>query len=98
MLLLWARRVVPFVLAVGVTSGIVTWVAMRQQMKKIRQSWETAQILCASRDLPRGTELAIDDLAVREFPVRFTTDDFIILPANPQPAANFENPIGRRLA
>jgi Flp pilus assembly protein CpaB len=90
----WFRRTLLFLLAVGLTSGVLTWIAMKQQMEKMQRYWETTQILCARRDVAQGAQLSADDIAVRDFPLRFTTDDFILW--SDEPTA--EAPIGRRLA
>jgi len=64
-------------MAFGLLAGAAAYAAIRAQQNRLRDEWKTARVLCASRDVSEGTELARDMVAVRELPRRFVTDSYM---------------------
>ena len=82
-------------LALGVAAGLIAWSAVRAQQRRVRQGWETVNVLCAKADLPEGTELDSDMIAVRELPARFVTESFIKVEADG--SLRQDSPVGQRV-
>jgi pilus assembly protein CpaB len=61
----------------GLLAGAAAYAAIRTQQNRLRDEWKIARVLCASRDVAEGTELARDMVAIRELPSRFVTDSYM---------------------
>jgi pilus assembly protein CpaB len=89
-----AKRSLVVAAALGVAGGAAAWAAVRTRQDELRDAWRTVRVLCAARDLPEGTELQRDLLAVRELPARFVTPSYLRVASE---AMGDDMPIGRRL-
>lgn len=92
----WLTGKNPLVIALslGLFAGIVSYAAIRTQQSKLREDWRTVRVLCAARDVPEGTELDREMLAVRDFPVRFVTESFLRVQDD---GSLKDDPVGQRL-
>jgi pilus assembly protein CpaB len=90
------RKAVAVSLALGLLSGAAAWTAMRAKERKVEDRWATVHILCASVDVPEGTELTREMVAIREIPARFVTDSFVKVEEGG--TAPQESPVGQRVA
>ena len=64
-------------LALGLVAFLVSLSAIRARARRDHQGWDTVKILCADQDIPEGTELDHDMVAVRDIPEKFVTESFI---------------------
>jgi pilus assembly protein CpaB len=64
-------------LALGLCAGVVAWLSIKGKERKIKDKWQTVNVLCAKVDIPEGTELDQEMIAVREMPTQFVTESFI---------------------
>ena len=81
--------------ALGVVAFVLSWSAMRAKEKKVKQGWETVNIICAKVDIPEGTELDADMVATREMPVKFVTESFIKVEEDG--SLKQDSPVGQRV-
>ena len=79
----------------GLVAGIVAWSAMRSREKRVKDRWQTVNILCAKVDVAQGAELEADMIAVKEMPSRFVTESFIKVGEDGAPRQ--DSPIGQRV-
>ena len=82
-------------LALGLMAGLIAYSAIKAQQKKVRQGWETVNILCAKVDVPEGTELDNEMIAVKEMPVKFVTESFIKV--DEDGSLKQDSPVGQRV-
>ena len=82
--------------ALGILAGATAWVSLRSREEKERERWRTVNVLCAAVDVPEGTELAAEMIAVREIPARFVTASYI--QADEQGKIEQQGPVGQKLA
>jgi len=80
----------------GLLAGLTAWATLRSREQRVRERWRTVNILCAAVDIPEGTELTGEMVAVREMPARFVTDSF--LQADEHGAIAQQSPVGQRVA
>ena len=52
-------------LALGLMAFLIAWSAMKAKEKRVKDKWQTVNILCAKVDIPEGTELDADMIAVK---------------------------------
>ncbi len=64
-------------LGLGLVAGLVAYSAIKAKEREVKRGWETVKILAANVDIPEGTELDQEMVAVKDMPVRFVTDSFI---------------------
>ena len=83
-------------LALGLCASALAAFAIRAQQRKVRAGWETVPILCADQDIPEGTELDREMVAVKDMPERFVTGSFIRAGGD-APADRVEHYFGQRL-
>jgi pilus assembly protein CpaB len=82
-------------LALGLMAGLIAYSAIKAQQKKVKQGWETTNILCAKVDIPEGTELDNEMIAVKEMPVKFVTESFIKV--EDDGSLKQDSPVGQRV-
>jgi pilus assembly protein CpaB len=82
-------------LALGLLAGLIAYSAIKAQQKKVKQGWDTVKILCADQDIPEGTELDQDMVAVKDMPEKFVTESFIRIEEDN--TSKRELPIGQRV-
>jgi pilus assembly protein CpaB len=82
-------------LALGLLAALIAYSATKAQQRKIKQGWDTVKILCAAQDIPEGTELDQEMVAVREMPEKFVTDSFYRIEDNN--TSKRDLPIGQRV-
>ena len=62
-------------LALGLLAGLIAYSAIKTKERQVKAGWETVKILCAAVDIPEGSELDHDMVAVREIPEKFVTEE-----------------------
>lgn len=82
-------------LALGLLAGLIAYSAIKAQQRKVKAGWETVKILCADVDIPEGTELDQDMVAVKDMPEKFVTESFIKIEEDN--TSKRELPIGQRV-
>lgn len=82
-------------LALGLLAGLIAYSAIKAQQRKVKAGWETVRILCADQDVPEGTELDQDMVAVKEMPEKFVTESFIRIEEDN--TSKHELPFGQRV-
>jgi pilus assembly protein CpaB len=82
-------------LALGLMAGLIAWSAMKAKERKVKDKWATVNVLCAKVDIPEGTELDQDMIAVREIPAQFVTESFIKLEEDQ--TLKQDSPVGQRV-
>ena len=82
-------------LALGLMAGFIAWSAMKAKEKKVKDKWQTVNILCAKVDIPEGTELDGEMIAVREMPTQFVTESFIKV--DEDGSLKQDSPVGQRV-
>ena len=82
-------------LALGLMAGLIAYSAIKAQQKKVKQGWDTVNILCAKVDIPEGTELDNEMIAVKEMPVKFVTESFIKV--DEDGSLKQDSPVGQRV-
>lgn len=82
-------------LALGLMAGLIAWSAMKAKEKKVKDRWQTVNILCAKVDIPEGTELDSEMIAVREMPTQFVTESFIKV--DEDGSLKQDSPVGQRV-
>ncbi|HYY51994.1 MAG TPA: Flp pilus assembly protein CpaB [Myxococcales bacterium] len=82
-------------LALGLLAGATAWAAIRSREQKVRDRWQTVNVLCAKVDVAEGTELVESMVAFKEMPAAFVTDSFIRTDA--QGSIEGHSPIGQRV-
>jgi pilus assembly protein CpaB len=82
-------------LALGLMAGLIAWSAMKARERKVKDKWATVNVLCAKVDIPEGTELDQDMIAVREIPAQFVTESFIKLEEDQ--TLKHDSPVGQRV-
>ena len=83
-------------LVLGIAAGLVAYSSVKAREAAVRKGWETKQVLCATSDVPEGTELEEEMIGVCEIPVRFVTDSFIAVPEGDKDASAVM-PYGQKL-
>src|SRR5258708_19754145 len=76
-------------------AGLIAWSAMQAKEKKIKDKWQTVNVLCAKVDVPEGTELDQDMIAVKEMPTQFVTESFIKV--DEDGSLKQDSPVGQRV-
>ena len=82
-------------LALGLMAGLIAYSAIKAQQKKVKQGWDTVNILCAKVDIPEGTELDGEMIAVKEMPVKFVTESNIKV--DEDGSLKQDSPVGQRV-
>ena len=82
-------------LGLGLVAGLVAYSAIKAKEREVKKGWETVKILCAVQDIPEGTELDQEMVAVKDMPVRFVTDSFIRI--EDDNSSKQELPFGQRV-
>ena len=82
-------------LALGLMAGLIAYSAIKAQQKKVKQGWDTVNILCAKVDIPEGTELDNEMIAVKEMPTRFVTESNIKV--DEDGTLKQDSPVGQRV-
>ena len=82
-------------LALGVLAFVVAWSAMKAKERRVKDKWQTVNILCAKVDIPEGTELDADMIAVKEMPTQFVTESFIKV--DEDGSLKQDSPVGQRV-
>ncbi len=69
----------PLIIAIvlGALAGLIAYSAIKAKEKQVKAGWDVVNILCAAQDIPEGTELNMDMVAVCGIPERFVTESFI---------------------
>jgi pilus assembly protein CpaB len=83
-------------LGLGLLAGVTAWSAIRARERKVRERWQTVDVLCAKIDVPEGVDLTAEMIAVKEMPARFVTDSFIRVDEEGAPQQS--SPVGQRVA
>jgi pilus assembly protein CpaB len=83
-------------LALGLVASALATAAIRTQQRKLRAGWDTVKVLCADQDIPEGTELDRQMVAVKDMPERFVSESYIRVDAENK-AEHGENYFGQRL-
>jgi pilus assembly protein CpaB len=68
---------------------------MKAKEKRVKDRWQTVNILCAKVDIPEGTELDADMIAVKEMPTQFVTESFIKV--DEDGSLKQDSPVGQRV-
>src|SRR5258708_40028779 len=76
-------------------AGLIAWSAMQAKEKKVKDKWQTVNILCAKVDIPEGTELDAEMIAVKEMPTQFVTESFIKV--DEDGSLKQDSPVGQRV-
>lgn len=82
-------------LALGLCAGVVAWLSIKGKERKIKDKWQTVNVLCAKVDIPEGTELDQEMIAVREMPTQFVTESFIKVEEDG--SLKQDSPVGQRV-
>ena len=82
-------------LALGLMAGLIAYSAIKAQQRKVKDKWQTVNILCAKVDVPEGTELDGDMIAVKEMPTQFVTESFIKV--EDDGSLKQDSPVGQRV-
>src|SRR5438552_265536 len=82
-------------LALGLMAFLIAWSAMKAKEKRVKDKWQTVNILCAKVDIPEGTELDADMIAVKEMPTQFVTESFIKV--DEDGSLKQDSPVGQRV-
>jgi len=82
-------------LALGLCAGVVAWLSIKSKERKIKDKWQTVNVLCAKVDVPEGTELDQDMIAVKEMPTQFVTESFIKVEEDG--SLKSDSPVGQRV-
>ncbi len=82
-------------LGLGLLAFVIAWSAMKAKEKKVKDKWQTVNILCAKVDIPEGTELDADMIAVKEMPTQFVTESFIKV--DEDGSLKQDSPVGQRV-
>ena len=82
-------------LALGLLAGATAWGAIRSRERKVRDRWQTVNVLCAKVDIAEGTELTDAMVAFKEIPATFVTDSFIR--TDEHGAVERHSPLGQRV-
>ncbi len=82
-------------LALGLCAGVVAWLSIKSKERKIKDKWQTVNVLCAKVDVPEGTELDQDMIAVKEMPTQFVTESFIKV--DEEGSLKSDSPVGQRV-
>ena len=82
-------------LALGLCAGVVAWLSIKGKERKIKDKWQTVNVLCAKVDIPEGTELDQEMIAVREIPSQFVTESFIKVEEDG--SLKQDSPVGQRV-
>lgn len=82
-------------LGLGFLAFLIAWTAMKAEKKKVKDKWQTVNILCAKVDIPEGTELDADMIAVKEMPSQFVTESFIKV--DEDGSLKQDSPVGQRV-
>ena len=82
-------------LALGLAAGVVAWLSIKGKERKIKDRWQTVNVLCAKVDVPEGTELDADMVAVKEMPAQFVTESFIKV--DEDGSLKQDSPVGQRV-
>jgi pilus assembly protein CpaB len=82
-------------LGLGLVAGLVAYSAIKAKEREVKKGWETVKVLCANQDIPEGTELDQEMVAVKDMPVRFVTDSFIRI--EDDNSSKQELPFGQRV-
>jgi pilus assembly protein CpaB len=83
-------------LGLAALAGVTAFCAVRLKQRKVEDRWATVRILCAKVDIPDGTELTRDMVAIREIPAQFVTGSFVKVDEEGKPL--HESPVGQRIA
>jgi len=81
-------------LALGIFAGLVAYWAIKAQQKKVRDDWKTVKVLCAAQDVPEGSELDREMVAVRDIPAKFVTESFMKVGDD---GSMKDDPVGQRV-
>ena len=82
-------------LALGLMAGLIAYSAIKAQQRKIKDKWQTVNVLCAKTDIPEGTELDGDMIAVKEMPTQFVTESNIKVEEDG--SLKQDSPVGQRV-
>jgi len=82
-------------LALGLLAGATAWGAIRSREQKVRDRWQTVNVLCAKVDVAEGTELTESMVAFKEMPATFVTESFIR--TDEHGAVERHSPVGQRV-
>ncbi len=82
-------------LGLGLVAGLVAYSAIKAKEREVKKGWETVKILAANVDIPEGTELDQEMVAVKDMPIRFVTDSFIRIEEDN--SSKQELPFGQRV-
>jgi pilus assembly protein CpaB len=82
-------------LGLGLAAFVIAWSAMKAKEKKVKDKWQTVNILCAKVDIPEGTELDAEMIAVKEMPTQFVTESFIKV--DEDGSLKQDSPVGQRV-
>lgn len=82
-------------LALGLCAGVVAWLSIKSKEHRIKDKWQTVNVLCAKVDIPEGTELDQDMIAVKEMPTQFVTESFIKV--DEDGSLKSDSPVGQRV-
>lgn len=82
-------------LALGLCAGVVAWLSIKSKERRIKDKWQTVNVLCAKVDIPEGTELDQDMIAVKEMPTQFVTESFIKV--DEEGSLKSDSPVGQRV-
>src|SRR5438477_13198497 len=74
---------------------LIAWSAMKAKEKRVKDKWQTVNILCAKVDIPEGTELDADMIAAKEMPTQFVTESFIKV--DEDGSLEQDSPVGQRV-
>src|SRR5207302_5975629 len=75
--------------------GVVAWLSIKGKERKIKDRWQTVNVLCAKVDIRQGTELDADMVAVKEMPMQFVTESFIKV--DEDGSLKQDSPVGQRV-
>jgi pilus assembly protein CpaB len=82
-------------LALGLVAFLVHYWAIKKKEESVREGWDTVKILCATQDIPEGTELDQEMVAFCDMPEKFVTESFIRIEEDN--TSKQELPIGQRI-
>jgi pilus assembly protein CpaB len=94
-LVLSGKNALLIALALGLMAGLIAWSAIKAREKKVKDRWQTVNVLCAKVDIPEGAELDAEMIAVKEIPTRFVTESFIKV--DEESSLKQESPVGQRV-
>lgn len=82
-------------LVLGLMAGLISYSAIQSQQRSVVREWSTVQVLCATTEIERGTEIDENLVGACEIPEKFVTESFFVLPEDGGPM--YQLPYGQKV-